>query len=200
MPSASRANNRHDDAGTDQRKHVGRSGSGRSAGKAKVPDTIEVTLQHARFRHLSWSLASLAIGGVLLYKLGTVGKMVGVLVVLLALRSAYHFLRTLRHPAGTIRVTPDQVRLPEGLCSGVESSFAPEQIRHAFVLRRAVPWTQTAPVLILETEDRAYLYPRDWFTTESDQRRVLQAIAHHRSRQESGQAAEDPARNAAGAS
>lgn len=192
LPSASRANNRRDDstgAGSRKNPGSGRSGSSsrsaqrsgaRASGKAKVPESVEVLLVHARWRHFTWSLASLVIGGVLLFKLGTVGKMMGGLVIVLAARSAYQFIRTLRHPAGTIRVSRDQIILPDGLCQGTEQTLDIEKTHHAFMLRRAVPWTQTAPVLIIETDDRAFTYPRDWFASESDQRRVLQTIDHHR--------------------
>jgi hypothetical protein len=46
----------------------------------------------------------------------------------------------------------------------------------AYFLRRSVPWTKAAPVLIVEVGERAYVYPRDWFRTEADQRRILDAL------------------------
>jgi hypothetical protein len=39
-----------------------------------------------------------------------------------------------------------------------------------------VPWTRAAPVLVIESKDRAFTYPRDWFITEADQRRIVREL------------------------
>lgn len=209
MPSVSRANN-HDKqsrsgrqaAGTDDpaKRDPAKGRSGARAKSAKIPEPLQITLEHARWRHLIWAITSLAIGGALTLKLGAVGKMLGIIALVLAARSAFLFVRTLLKPAGTIRVDRNQVVLPDGLCRGSMHTFAIDAVRHAYFLRRAVPWTQTAPLLVIETranDDNAadpprdiFTYPRDWFESESDQRRIVQAIHHHRER--AGSSAEKP--------
>jgi hypothetical protein len=49
-------------------------------------------------------------------------------------------------------------------------------LRHAYLLRRAVPWAVSGPVLIVEAKEQTWSYPRDWFGSESEQRRVLLAL------------------------
>jgi len=53
------------------------------------------------------------------------------------------------------------------------------EVKHAFFLRRAVPWTSTAPLLIVEAGGHAHVYPRDWFASEGDQYRIVRTIRQH---------------------
>ena len=70
------------------------------------------------------------------------------------------------------RVAPAATRrLPDRLAA---LSFG--DVTHAFFLRRAVPWTQAGPILIVEVGEAIFSYPRDWFASESEQRRILEAI------------------------
>lgn len=140
---------------------------------------IDVPLAHARWHHFGWLVFGLIAGLLLVLELGTVGRFVGVVLLALALRHAIGFVRTLLYPAGTISVRDDQVILPRGLCRGKPATFPMEQVRHAFVLRRAVPWTQTGPLLVIEAGDRAFSYPRDWFLADADQQRIVRAVHHY---------------------
>lgn len=157
----------------------------KSGGKAKSTrrlEPVEVVLEHSRWRHFGWALFALCLGAVLLVKLGTVGQLIGVALVLIGGYHGYKFVRTLLKPAGTILVTAEQIELPMGLCQGKVTTLPLDKVRHVFVLRRAVPWTTTAPILVIEANEHAYLYPLDWFGSESDQRRVAQAIQNHQER------------------
>jgi hypothetical protein len=49
-------------------------------------------------------------------------------------------------------------------------------LRHAYLLRRALPWNHTGPVLVVETRRGVFQYPRDWFGAENDQKRLSQAL------------------------
>jgi hypothetical protein len=146
---------------------------------SKSAKSIEVTLEHARWRQLGWALFGLVAGLLLVLKLGTVGQVVGALLLLVALRSGYLFVRTLLYPAGTITVDPEQVVLPLGLCRGEARTVPMSEVKHAFFLRRAVPWTRTAPLLIVEAGGHVHEYPRDWFASESDQYRIVRTIRQH---------------------
>ena len=42
-----------------------------------------------------------------------------------------------------------------------------DRVSAAYFLRRSVPWTRAAPVLVIEADDTAYAYPRDWFVNEA---------------------------------
>ena len=100
----------------------------------------------------------------------------GVLLLALGAVHAYRFVRTLLHEAGRIELRDDSVVLPDALCREGAHTVPYDQIRHAFFLRRAVSWSQTGPVLVVETSERAFMYPRDWFSSDSDQRRVALAL------------------------
>lgn len=148
----------------------------RSPGAKGREDRFQVAFEHGRWRHFGWLVAGLLAGGFLLVKLGTVGKAVGVALILIGILNGVRFARTLMHPAGSIEVDEEGVALPDGLCRKGSCRVGYGGIRHAFFLRRSVPWTLTGPVLVIETEDRVFRYPRDWFTSDSDQRRVAHAI------------------------
>lgn len=141
--------------------------------------SVEIPLEHARWRHLGWGGFGLVAGLLLVLKFGIVGQVIGGLLLLVAARNAYLFARTLLFESGTIVVDAERVVLPLGLCQGKSDTLTMGEVRHAFCLRRAVPWTRTAPLLIVETSKRAYVYPRDWFGSENDQYRILRTIRHH---------------------
>jgi len=121
-------------------------------------------------------VVELVFGVLLLWKLAIVGQVVGAVLLVLGVVTARSFVMTLLHEPGTIRVGDDRVDLPLGLCRGKSREMLLAEIKHAFFLRRAVPWTRAAPVLVIETADAAFTYPRDWFASEADQRMVLQGL------------------------
>lgn len=137
---------------------------------------LHVGLEHMRYRHLSWMGLGIVLGSLLIWKLGTVGQWVGVVLIGIGLWATYSFVRTLVYPAGTIAITATGVELPRGLCRGAPARYAIGDIEHAYLLRRAVPWTRAAPVLVIEAKGKAYAYPRDWFLTEADQRRIVREL------------------------
>lgn len=139
--------------------------------------TLAIHLEHGRSRHLAWLAIGLVGGVSLLFMLGAVGKVIGVLLLLMGLASGVNAARTLRHEPGTIRVAADHVELPEGLCRGRVDSVPLAEVRHVFTLRRSLPLARTGPLLVIETDRGAYAYSRDWFASESDQRRVEMAIS-----------------------
>lgn len=153
--------------------------SARRGARAGEGSELRVTLEHGRWRHFGWVVAGLLGGSFLVWRLGVVGKVVGVLLLALAVLNIYRFARTLMRGPGVIDVGDDAVVLPQALCHKDSHELAYDKIRHAFFLRRAVPWTRTGPILVIETDDRVFTYPRDWFASDSDQRRVALAINRH---------------------
>lgn len=129
-----------------------------------------------RYRHMSWMAFGVITGSLLMWKLGSVGQWVGAVLLAFGAVATYSFVRTLLFPAGTISVGDDGVELPRGLCRGAPVTFKLDEIKHAYLLRRAVPWTRAAPVLVIEAGGRPFSYPRDWFVTEADQRRVVREL------------------------
>lgn len=168
MSAASPATGAERDVGRKRERAAGR--------KPATEQPLEVTLEHARWRHFGWTVAGLVVGAVLLWKLGVVGKAVGVVLCGLGLWAGRSFAATLLHPPGLIRVGEDQVTLPRGLCRSGPVTLPSHQVRHAFFLRRVVPWTRTGPVLVIEAGEHVFSFPRDWFASESDQRRVATAL------------------------
>ncbi len=137
-----------------------------------------VDLEHARMRHLTWCAVGVLLGGVLLLKLGIVGKLIGIALLVLGAIAGRAFVMTLLHSAGRIEVNEDDVTLPRGLCHAKAETLPVSDLRHAYFLRRAVPWTRSGPLLVVETSQGVFSYPRDWFATDSDQRRIAMALNH----------------------
>lgn len=150
--------------------------SARRGQRKQAPETeIEVNLEHGRWRHFGWMLFGIVGGALLIWQLGVVGKWVGVGLLVVAVLNLRRFVMTLVHEAGRIEVG-DQVSLPRGLCKASPLVLPIEEVRHAFFLRRAVPWTRAGPVLIIEAGEHILGYPRDWFASDSDQRRVAMVV------------------------
>jgi len=169
------------DAGRERGAGEGATGDRRDAGESRsgkksLDKPFAVELVHARRSHLSWTLACLLLGSLLLWKLAVIGKILGVVLLVVAAISARRLALTLLNEPGTIRIDSDEVSLPVGLCRGVSRGFSTGDVTHAFFLRRAVPWTRAGPILIVEVGDSVFSYPRDWFASESEQRRILEAI------------------------
>lgn len=172
MSEASQATGAEADVTDDRRERVARKRRAAAAGP------IEVALEHSRWRQLGWSLAGLALGALLVYKLGIVGQLVGLVLVAASLIALRGFVLTLINEPGRIRIGADEASLPRGLCRANPLIVPFDRVKHAFFLRRAVPWTRTGPLLVVETDQGAFTYPRDWFRSDSDQRRVAAALNH----------------------
>jgi hypothetical protein len=150
-------------------------------GEAEVgarADVVTVYLLADRSRRASWMLGGLVIGGLLIWKFGTVAAAGGAILMAMGLYHTWFFVQTLRHEGGavTIDASARQVSLPTGLCRGAPTRVPSATIGAAYFLRQAVPWNRSAPVLVIETAERAYVYPRDWFASEADQRRIMHAV------------------------
>jgi hypothetical protein len=161
-------------------KSRGDRGTARSRDDEPAPETggrVAVDLAHARGSHLRWVLIGGGLGVACVLALGTLGKGAGLILLLLAAWAGVKLALTYRHPPGTIVVDGDDVSLPRGLCRGEHARVTRKDVTAAYFLRRSVPWTRAAPVLIVEVGAQAYAYPRDWFATEADQRRILDALA-----------------------
>ena len=168
--AAKLAGKHHRDGGAEARSTESRKGR---------KGIVAVTLVHARRNHLTWALVGIVLGALLLWKLAIVGKVLGAIFLIVAAVATRSFARTLLHEPGVIRVDADKLALPLGLCTANPAELAMGDIKHAFFLRRAVPWTRAGPLLVVEADARTFTYPRDWFASEADQRRVLEAINHH---------------------
>ncbi|HTE56191.1 MAG TPA: hypothetical protein VK698_35305 [Kofleriaceae bacterium] len=149
-----------------------RSAARRSGGEA----SFQVQLEHGRWRHFGWVLVGAVGGALLLWKLGAVGKALGIVLLGMSAANIYRFARTLLHPAGRIEIGDDSIVLPDGLCQKEAHTVSLDQVSHAYFLRRAVPWARTGPILMIETGEQVFTYPRDWFSSDSDQRRIALAL------------------------
>jgi hypothetical protein len=145
--------------------------------KEEAPETtLEIDLKASPMRHLLWGAVGLVIGGVMIARMGVLGWVLGGAVALAGLVAARSFVRTLLHKPGTIAVRDDEVVLPTELCSGQTQTMPLAELRHAYLLRRALPFNKTGPVLVVETRRGVFQYPRDWFEGETDQQRVSQTL------------------------
>ena len=131
----------------------------------------------------------LIVGALLIWKLGTVGVWVGVVLLVVGAFRAWELAQTFLYPAGTIKVTESQVTLPRGLCLPRPVQVAPSDVTAVYFLRRSVPWNRSAPVLVIEIGDRAMAFPRDWFASEADQRHVIHALMRSKPESETAEPA-----------
>ncbi len=130
----------------------------------------------SRQRAIGWTVFGLVVGALLIWKLGTVGVWVGVILMLVGAFRAWQLVQTFVHPPGTIRVSEHEVSLPRGLCLPRPVQVTPADVTAVYFLRRSVPWNRSAPVLVIELGPKAMAFPRDWFASEADQRHVVHAL------------------------
>ena len=142
-------------------------------------DTLEVELEVSRQRVIGWAVFGTIFGLLLVLKLGTVGVWAGYVLIALGLYRAYELVQSFRHPAGTIVVSDEVVKLPRGLHRAKPLEVKPSDVTAVYFLRRSVPWNKSSPVLVVELGDKAMVFPRDWFASESEQRRVVRALLGH---------------------
>jgi hypothetical protein len=134
--------------------------------------TIEVELAPSRWRHLAWAAAGIGLGILMIVRMGDIGLVLGGAVLIGGLLAGKSFVQTLLHPPGIIAVREAEVLLPEQVCTSDPVKVPLGDLRHAYLLRRNLPWNHTGPVLVVETRRGVFQYPRDWFAGEGDQRRV----------------------------
>jgi hypothetical protein len=138
--------------------------------------TLEISLAHARWRHGLWGAVGLAAAVFVAVKMGMLGWALGAVCAFYGGSAMWAFIQTLRHEPGTIALRGDELVLPTRLCSGTSVTEKIGALRHAYLLRRALPWNHAGPVLVVETREHVFQYPRDWFAGESDQKRVVTAL------------------------
>jgi hypothetical protein len=141
---------------------------------------VEIELEVSRQRTIGWTVFGLIVGLLLIWKLGTVGVWVGIVLVVIGAYRAWQLAQTYMHPPGTIVVTDREVTLPRGLCLPRPVKVKPAEVTAVYFLRRSVPWNRSAPVLVIELGPKAMAYPRDWFASEADQRHVVHALLKRR--------------------
>ncbi|MDQ3337543.1 MAG: hypothetical protein M4D80_20460 [Myxococcota bacterium] len=141
---------------------------------------VEVKLEVSRQRPIGWTVFGLIVGALLIWKLGTVGKWVGVGLMIVGAFRAWQLIQSYMHPPGTIKVTESEVTLPRGLCLPRPLKVKPSDVTAVYFLRRSVPWNRSAPVLVVELGEKALAYPRDWFASEADQRHIVHALLRGR--------------------
>lgn len=139
-------------------------------------ESVTVYLASDRTRRMSWMIGGCVIGALLVWKFGTVAAAIGALLLAVGLYHSWFFVQTLLREPGKVVVDGRSVILPTGLCAGDGEKVAASELGAAYFLRHAVPWNRSAPVLVIEAGARAFLYPRDWFTSEADQRRIMHAV------------------------
>ena len=134
----------------------------------------------SRQRSISWTIGGIVAGILLILHLGTVGVWAGFALVGWGLVHAYLLVNSFVFRPGTIVVSPAEVQLPRGLCKPRPLVVKPSDVTAVYLLRRSVPWNKASPVLVVELGQRAMVFPRDWFASESDQRHIVHALLRHR--------------------
>ena len=101
-----------------------KAGDSAKRSKKKAADgPFEVELVHSRNAHLGWLIFGLVAGGVLLWKLAFVGKLLGFLLLIVAAVAGRSFLLTLLNAPGTFRARKEDIEVPQGLCRGKTVTF-----------------------------------------------------------------------------
>jgi hypothetical protein len=153
-----------------------KAGDDKKSRRTRNVGDVRIELELSRQRSAGWAVLGGVIGGLLIWKLGTVGVWGGFLLVAIAAYHAWLLIQTFLYPPGTFVVTDREVTLPRGLCVPRPVQVARKDVTAAYFLRRSVPWNKAAPVLIVELGDKAMAFPRDWFASESDQRQIVSAL------------------------
>jgi len=139
-------------------------------------ESVQIELEVSRQRAIGWTAFGLIVGSLLMWKLGTVGVWVGVVLIVIGAFRAWELVQSFVYLPGTIAVSDREVSLPRGLCVPHPIKIAPSDVTAVYFLRRSVPWNRSAPVLVVEVGRHAMAYPRDWFASEADQRHVVHAL------------------------
>lgn len=137
---------------------------------------LSVGFEILRARSAGWAIFGLVAGILLIVMMGTVAQWVGAVLILVGALAGWSLIRTYVFPAAAIVVDDDGVSLPRGQCTRAIDRKPMSDVTAAYFLRRSVPWTRAAPVLVIEAAGRAYTYPRDWFVNEAEQRQIIHAI------------------------
>jgi hypothetical protein len=141
-----------------------------------LTEPVVVPLASSRWRHFAWALVGLGLGVLFLALFGPVGKALGALIAVGGGLAARRFARTLAREAGAIRLGDAQLELPAGPCLAATDVVPLGDVRYAYLLRRSTPFLTSGPVLVVETSRGPFAYPRDWFETDADQRRLAAHI------------------------
>jgi hypothetical protein len=155
------------------------SGSSPTTGAAKADSPgsrLAIGFEILRGRSAGWAIFGLCAGTLLIVMMGTVAQWVGAVLILVGALAAWSLIRTFVFPPGAIVVDDDGVSLPRGQCTRAIDRQPLAKVTAAYFLRRSVPWTRAAPVLVIEAAGKAYTYPRDWFVNEAEQRQIIHAI------------------------
>jgi hypothetical protein len=144
--------------------------------KSRGDVDVEIELEMSRQRAIGWTVFGLIVGTLLIWKLGTVGVWVGIVLVIIGAFRAWQLVQTFLYPPGSIVVSDREVTLPRGLCLPRPLKVKPSEVTAVYFLRRSVPWNRSAPVLVVELGSKAMAFPRDWFASEADQRHVVHAL------------------------
>jgi hypothetical protein len=168
------------DAPKPARRGSGAGASGGSSVPGASASRLAIELEVSRQRYAGWTVFGLVFGALLIWKLGTVGQWVGIVLMVLGALRAWQLLQTFLHPPGTLVVSEEEVVLPRGLCMPRPVKVPAKDVTAVYFLRRSVPWNRSAPVLVIELGPRAMAFPRDWFASEADQRHIVHALLRTR--------------------
>ncbi|MGE3454824.1 MAG: hypothetical protein AB7O24_06920 [Kofleriaceae bacterium] len=147
---------------------------------SRTTGPLEIELEVSRQRSAGWAAFGIVLGSLLIWKLGTVGVWAGVVLVVFGVFRAWEVVQSYLYPPGKIVISDDAVTLPRGLSLPNPLQLTPSDVTAVYFLRRSVPWNRAAPVLIVEVGARAIAFPRDWFSSEADQRRIVHALLRGR--------------------
>ena len=139
-------------------------------------DALKIGFVATPWRAAGWAGFGIVAGALAIWQLGSVFRWGGIILVGIGIVAAYFAARALLYPPGEIVIDRDIVMLPRGRSTPTPLRYARNDVGAAYFLRRSVPWTRTAPVLVIEAGGRAHLYPRDWFENEAEQRQIIDAL------------------------
>jgi hypothetical protein len=142
----------------------------------KSDDVVEVALTHARWKNFAWGAFGIGLGVFLAINMGSIGWVLAAMVWAGTVTNVVRFVQTFLNPPGKIVIGGEDMILPRGLCSGDLESVPLGDLKHAYFLRRAIPWNTSGPVLVIETRRGVFEYERDWFPLDGDQRLVSNAL------------------------
>jgi hypothetical protein len=143
----------------------------RAAGAPLVVQLVATPL-----RSLAIGVVVGALGLALVLWFATVAQWVGAVLLLIGAIVAGFGAVAAMFPPGKVEIGPTSVVLPRRVSRPRPHAYPRTAVSAAYFLRSSTPWFRASPVLVIEAQGRAHVLPRDWFASEADQRRILDAL------------------------
>ena len=110
----------------------------------KSDETVEIELTHARWKNFTWGVFGIGLGVFLAVNMGSIAWLLAAIVWASSYPNVKAFVQTFLSPPGKIVIAGNDMILPVGLCAGDPMSVPVGDLKHAYLLRRAIPYLRSS--------------------------------------------------------